>query len=158
MQPAYPSRGQVRFLFEKLNTPIAVIIALALALAVDGFLFYRYQQSLLSARDPANSQPFTEVRPGTVDKEEEEAPANAIRAVVEVVDSPTLLSIQEDGRTVLEEVSEPGFSGQFEADQEIVLQTENAGAVRVEVNGRDFGPLGASGQNMTARIGFGSKP
>jgi hypothetical protein len=135
------------FLFEKLNTPIAVIIALAFFLAVDGFLLYRYQQT---QRSP-------EVRSATVDKGEE-ASANAAQAVVRVVNGPAWLSIQEDGQTVLEEVREPGFSEQFEADQEIVIRTGNAGAVRVEANGRDFGPLGESGESVTARIGPRSKP
>lgn len=40
----------MRFI-EKLNTPVATVVVLVLVLVVNGFLFYRYQQSL---RSPAN--------------------------------------------------------------------------------------------------------
>lgn len=30
--------------FEKLNTPVAAVVALAIFLVLDGFLWYRYQQ------------------------------------------------------------------------------------------------------------------
>ncbi len=147
-----------------------MVVALALFLAVDGLLFYRYQQSLPSAEESATSQPNTEVRADAAKEEatvaeeaagpeeamasptEEEEEANALRVVVRVVGSPAWLMIQEDGLTVLEEVSEPGFSGRFEADREIVLRTGNAGAVWVEVNGRDLVPLGASGETRTVRL------
>ena len=42
---------------ERLNTPVAVVAVLLLLLAVDGFLFYRYQQSLTYAGDAAVRMP-----------------------------------------------------------------------------------------------------
>src|SRR5215218_6926236 len=36
----------MRSLLERLNSPVAVLVVLVLFLVVDGFLFYRYQQSL----------------------------------------------------------------------------------------------------------------
>jgi hypothetical protein len=71
------------------------------------------------------------------------------------VEAPTWLSIQVDGQTVLEEVSEPGFSRQFEADREMTISTEDAGAVLVEVNGYSLGPLGASGDAATRTFTVG---
>ncbi len=38
----------MRLLLERLNSPIAVAVALMLFLVLDGFLLYRYQQDLQS--------------------------------------------------------------------------------------------------------------
>ncbi len=40
---------------EKLNTPVAVVVVLAIFLALDGFLLYRYQQSLPSGKQVATT-------------------------------------------------------------------------------------------------------
>ena len=47
--------------FEKLNTPVAVVVTLVLFLIVNGFLFYRYQQLLPSPESIAATQPSSEV-------------------------------------------------------------------------------------------------
>jgi hypothetical protein len=131
---------------ERLNTPIAVVIVLVLFLVVDGLLFYGYPQSRLDTAEAAIAYP-----------DEEQAVTNTpLQAVVRVVGSPAQLSIQKDGRTVLEQVGEPGSSWRVEADRELVVRTGNGGAVRVEANGRDFGPLGASGESVAARFFSGA--
>ncbi len=72
--------------------------------------------------------------------------AEALRAVVRLEGAPSWLRIEEDGQTVLEQTSEPGFSQEFEADRAISIHTGNASAVRVEIDGQDQGILGASGE------------
>jgi cytoskeletal protein RodZ len=94
---------------------------------------------------------------GTAPSDEAAAEAeSALRTVVSVVDAPTSLSIQVDGESVLEGVSEPGFSRQFEADRETIISTDNAGAVLVELNGYGLGALGASGEPATRTFTAGT--
>jgi hypothetical protein len=93
---------------------------------------------------------------GTAPSEEAAEAEGALRTVVSVVDAPTSLSIQVDGESVLEGVSEPGFSRQFEADRETIISTDNAGAVLVEVNGYGLGALGASGEPATRTFTAGT--
>jgi hypothetical protein len=47
---------------------------------------------------------------------------------------------------VFEEVAQPGYSQTFEARRVVGIEAGNAGAVSVEVNGQDVGPLGDPGQ------------
>ena len=79
----------------------------------------------------------------------------ALWIVVSVVEASTWLSIQVDGQTVLEGLSEPGFSQRFEADREIAVSTGDAGVVLVEVNGYSLGPLGASGEAVARTFTVG---
>jgi cytoskeletal protein RodZ len=91
---------------------------------------------------------------GTVPLQEE---AGALLTGVSVAEAPTWLSVWVDGESVLEGVSEPGFSQQFEADREVTISTGDAGAVSVEVNGYDLGLLGASGEAVTRTFTVGSE-
>jgi hypothetical protein len=43
--------------FEKLNTPVAVLVVVAIFLTIDGFLLYGYQQSLPSGENIAVTIP-----------------------------------------------------------------------------------------------------
>jgi hypothetical protein len=162
--------------FEKLNTPKALVISLALFLVADGLIFLFFaRQPLLDAGNVSTTQPDT--RPATAPTEEVSAPLeqeeepttdgesptaegtasspettgepNELRVDVRVVGAPAWLSVQEDGRTVLAQEAPAGSSRRFEAYQEVSIQTGNAGATHVEVNGRDVGSLGASGQAGT---------
>ena len=171
-------------LFDMLNTPRAVAVALAFFLFVDGFLFYRYQQQFegnnatrtiteneavaaeattapLEQETDTSEKPTAPVQAQEPATEEEiavptesapppltEAP-DSVRLVVDVSGAPSWLKVQEDRQIVLDQVSEPGFSREFVADRAISVQTGNAGAVRVEVDGRDLGPLGADGEVAT---------
>jgi Domain of unknown function (DUF4115) len=127
--------------FEKLTTPIAVVVVLVFFLVVDGFLFYRYQQSLTESL-------------GTVYTTTTEEEAKYLQVDVRVVDELAWLRIQEDGWTVLEQESPPGFSRRFEANREVRVQTDNAGATWVEANGQEIGALGDSGQAETWTFGI----
>jgi hypothetical protein len=156
---------------EKLNTPLAVVIVLVLFLVADGFLLYRYQQSMPDSGDVSATQPDT--GPATAPTEgdsaslEQEEPtttagetttegtafspaatgvANVPRVVVRVVGAPAWIRVQEDGRTVLAQQAPAGFSRGFQASREVRIETGNAGAIRVEANGQDLGPLGARGE------------
>ncbi len=144
--------------FEKLNAPMISVVVLVLFIIVDGFLFYRYQATLSSA---VATKPETEAPLATLSEQdpttaEETTTAalgketDALRVGVRIVEAPSWLRIQVDGQTVLEQVSEPGFSREFEADQKVSIRTGNAGAVQIEANGQNLGRLGASGE-VTSR-------
>src|SRR5918994_7316098 len=77
--------------------------------------------------------------------------------VVEVVDAPAGLSIYEDGQLVVEQVSEPGFTQEFEPQEALTISTDNAGAVRTEVGGWELGPLGAGGEAVNRDYTGGSR-
>ena len=66
------------------------------------------------------------------------------------VHSTFALSIpSHDGQLVYDQVAGPGFSEEFEAEQIVTVTAADAGAVQVEVNGDDLGPLGPSGEAAT---------
>ncbi len=159
-----------------LNAPVAVLVVLALFLVVDGFLLYRYQQSLQTTNGDVNTTLFKGTtsspqgaptaaktttaleRESTVAKEtaankttsaQAAKQASEVRVAVSVTGT-TGLSIFEDGRLAFDQaVVEPGFSREFEAEEEITISAFDAGAVQVVVNGRDLGPLGESGEGAT---------
>jgi hypothetical protein len=145
----------VRFL-ERLNSPIALVVAVTVFLVLDGLLLYRYQQSLRSTEDSASNTPLEETTsPLAVEsataKEATSSPneGDGVRVVVEVGSVAVGLSILEDGQLVYDEVAGPGFSEEFEAEEIVTVTAADAGAVQVEVNGDDLGPLGASGEAAT---------
>ncbi len=159
----------MRFL-ERLNSPIALVIAVTVFLVLDGLLLYRYQQSLRSTEESASNAPVEEttsslgaeattakettsplaVEPTTA-KETTSSPeeGDGVRVVVEVGSVAVGLSILEDGQLVYNQVASPGFSEEFEAEEIVTVTAADAGAVQVEVNGYDLGPLGASGEAAT---------
>lgn len=69
-----------------------------------------------------------------------------ISVKVTVAQVPAWLNVQTDGGVAYEQVAQPGFSQTFEAGERIQIWTGNAGAVRLEVNGQDYGALGAPGE------------
>jgi hypothetical protein len=142
-------------IIEKLATPWVVVLGvLVVVVAVNALLFYRYQQRMEAPpTDPATLSTMEGNRTAvqTPPSEEEEVPV-----VVEVVDAPAGLSIYDDGQLVLEQVSEPGFSQEFEPEDALTISTDNAGAVRTEVGGWDLGPLGAGGEAVTRDFTAGS--
>ena len=132
---------------EKRSTPVVVLGVLMVVIAVDALLFYRYQQLVEAPATDTATLPSVEGQPAafqTPPSEEEEVPV-----VVEVVDAPAGLSIYEDGHLVVVQVSEPGFSQEFEPEEALTISTDNAGAVRTKVGGWDLGPLGAGGEALT---------
>jgi hypothetical protein len=156
---------------EKLNTLGAVVIVLALFLVINGFLLYRYQQSLPDAGDVSTTQPDTGLASaptegvsaplereeptttagettteGTASSPPTTGEANEPWLVIRVVGAPAWLRVQEDGQAVLAQNAPAGFSRRFEDSREVRIETGNAGAIWVEANGQDLGPLGASGE------------
>jgi hypothetical protein len=141
---------------EKLNTPVVVLSVSVLIIAVNALLFYHYQQMLKApATDTATTSRSVEGKLSAVQTSPSEGGAASLEegktlpVVVEVVDAPAGLSIYEDGQLVVEQVSEPGFTQEFEPQEALTISTDNAGAVRTEVGGWDLGPLGARDEAVT---------
>ena len=158
---------------ERLNSPIALVVALTVFLVLDGLLLYRYQQSLRSTEGGASNAPVEEgtsplgagsttarettlpqrAEPTTVEEtspEEEEEREGGVRVVVEVVGVGGVgLTVLEDGRIAYDQVAGSGFSEEFTGEETVTVTAADAGAVRVGVNGEDLEPLGAPGQQAT---------
>ena len=156
---------------ERLNSPTVLVVAVVVFLILDGFLLYRYQQSLQSTEQSTPNAPTQEttapskaettptektasspkVEPTSAEEEttspiEEE---DGVRVVVEVTNAGGVgLSILEDGQLAYDRVAGSGFSEEFEAEEAITVTAADAGAVQVEVNGGGLGPLGASGEQV----------
>ena len=155
---------------ERLNSPIALVVALAVFLVLDGLLLYRYQQSLRSTEGGASNAPVEEgtsppaertttarettlsqrERPTTVEETSPEEKEGGVRVVVEVVGVGGVgLTVLEDGRIAYDQVAGSGFSEEFRGEETVTVTAADAGAVRVGVNGEDLGPLGAPGEQAT---------
>jgi hypothetical protein len=158
-------------LIEKLNTPFVVVPVLVLFLALDGFLFYRYQQALqstaeegatnaqvekkeiaketttsfLTVNDAASAQAEETAKEMTPSPEEQ----NGVQVDVGVVNTPVGLSIWEDGLIVREQVTNPGFYEEVEAEEAITIMAADGGAVLVGVNDENVEALGESGVGVT---------
>ena len=150
-----------------------------LVLVIDGVLFYRYrlieEDTTTASAPPATTTTQLEstqassastskqqggsttaqqttVRGPATTKEVTSASSEKtgpLRLGVSVVDAPSWLSIQVDGRTALAGPIEPGFSQEFEANREVSIEAGNAGAVAVEVDGESKGRLGPSGETTS---------
>ena len=75
-----------------------------------------------------------------------DGPSGALTVGVEVEGGPAWIRVTSDSETVFEEVAPAGFSRTFEASRVVGIRAGDAGAVHVEVNGQDVGPLGDPGQ------------
>jgi cytoskeletal protein RodZ len=158
----------VRFL-ERLNSPTALVVAVVVFLVLNGFLLYRYQQSLRSTEQSTPNAPTQEttapskaettgtektapspkVETTTAEETTSSLEEDGVRVVVEVAGAGGVgLSILEDGQLAYDQVAGSGFSEEFEAEEAITVTTADAGSVQVEVNGGDPGPLGASGEQV----------
>jgi cytoskeleton protein RodZ len=74
------------------------------------------------------------------------APPDTLQVLVNVKERPSWLLIRTDGAPTFEEVAEPGFSKTFEAERRLYIKSGDAGAVTVQINGQDIGPLGQTGE------------
>jgi cytoskeleton protein RodZ len=72
--------------------------------------------------------------------------SGALTVGVEVEGGPAWIRVRADSETVFEAVAPAGFSRTFEASRVVGIRAGDAGAVHVEVNGQDVGPLGDPGQ------------
>jgi cytoskeletal protein RodZ len=162
----------VRFL-ERLNSPVVLVVAVAVFLVLDGFLLYRYQQSLQSTGGSASDAPVeeasfspkgepTEAKGTTSSSKAAEPTATkettsssseeevGVRVIVEVAGSSGVgLTILEDGLPAYDQVASSGFSEEFEAEEAVTVTAADAGPVRVGVDGDDPEVLGASGEQVT---------
>ncbi len=156
-------------LLERLNSPIAFAVVLMVFLALDGFLFYRYQQALQSTGDETANAPFeeaslsleeepTETEETSSSIEEEptaaeeptsspvEEQGGGVQVLASVVNGPIGLSVRVDGQVVYDQVTNPGFSEEFEAEEAVIVRATDGGAVQVGVDGENPEPLGLSGE------------
>ena len=153
---------------------MVLVVAVAVFLVLDGFLLYRYQQSLQSAGESASDAPVEEASSspkGEPTQEEEttsssgaaertaaeettsassEEEEEGVRVLVEVAGSSGVgLTILEDGLPAYDQVASSGFSEEFEAEEAVTITAADAGSVRVGVDGDDPEVLGASGEQVT---------
>jgi cytoskeletal protein RodZ len=159
------------------STVSTLLVALLMLAAVVGALYYVGRGVQISGNTPAPSRPSDEraadnSKPGGAGARQEkggrkaptgesdrsrgaagasaaEAKPDTLKVEVRVEGYPSWLSILTDGRLAYEQIAQPGFSQTFKARRQISIRTGNAGAVGVEVNGRDLGTLGESGEVLT---------
>lgn len=77
------------------------------------------------------------------------APAQGLVVDTKVVER-TWIEVWVDGRSVLAETVQSGFTRSFTAEQQIRMRVGNAAGVQVVVNGATQGPLGVRGQAVDA--------
>ena len=142
-------------------TVLTVAVAVLVLATVIGALYF------IGRGSQAPVQPV-DVEPDSKSAQEEEQPAKepaavqetttapigetttrAVRATVKVVDNATGLTVYTDGTVADSRIAQPGFSRSFEARDAVTVSVANAGAVEMEVNGRNIGRLGSSGQGAT---------
>ena len=144
---------------DKLNSPAVVAVVLVVFLILDGFLFYRYQQTLRSTANDASNAQVSEIANETTSQRTTSAEdtsqsttsaeeQNGVQVDVSVVNTPVGLSIQEDGQLVHDQVTNPGFYEEFDAEQTITIVAADGGAVQVGVDGENLEPLGTSGERV----------
>ena len=140
------------------STIITLVVAVLVIVALVGALYYVGLGVRASSGDetpasvpvetPANGEPA-----GGEGSEDDggrpvsnEASLQTLRVGVSVEGSPAWVRITSDSETVFEEVADPGYSKTFEAQRVVGIEAGNAGAVSIEVNGQDAGPLGEPGE------------
>jgi hypothetical protein len=148
--------GCEKALLEKLKSPVAALVTLLIFLALLAFVTYDYYRSVeYSGVDDANttvqegSLPLEDETTTTKEKTGSVQEDSGVRVIVRVVYTPVGLDVLEDEQSVYTQVSSPGFTEEFEAEESITITAADAGAVQVEVNGGEPEPLGASGLRVT---------
>ena len=117
----------------------------------------RQEQQKVAAKEenpeaaPAKEE-AAESEADVADKEEkpagaqQSAPPDTLQVLVNVRERPSWLLVRADGAPpAYEQVAQPGFSRTFEAEHRLYIKSGDAGAVTVEINGQDVGPLGETG-------------
>lgn len=85
-------------------------------------------------------------------------PADGVRVVLKVTDNQSWMQVVADGNTVFTGLVNPGEMKDFKAQEKILLHVGNAGAVEVNVNGKDLGRLGKNGQVVQIPFAAGEVP
>lgn len=102
-----------------------------------------------ASRETPEEPPEEPAADGPDQDEPGEDPAESaagLEVVVRVEGRPSWLRVQADGVVVYEAVAEPGFAQVFSGRDAVGVRSGDAGAVGVEVNGQDYGPLGGDGE------------
>ncbi|AQS59311.1 helix-turn-helix domain-containing protein [Desulforamulus ferrireducens] len=73
-------------------------------------------------------------------------PVQGVRVVLKVNDNPSWMQVVADGNTIFSGTVAPGEMKDFQAEEKIFLHVGNAGAVEVNVNGKNLGRMGALGK------------
>ncbi len=100
--------------FEKVNTPVAAVVALAIFLVLDGFLWYRYQQASPSGKHVATTNTAENTASKNKGERTDESIALVHRASSQnIVDNSTYLdqasaNANPDAILVVERISESG--------------------------------------------------
>src|SRR5215204_5945147 len=74
------------------------------------------------------------------------APPGTLQVLINVRERPSWILIRADGTVAYEQIAQPGFSRNFEAERQLYIKSGDAGAVTVEINGQDAGTLGPAGE------------
>lgn len=80
------------------------------------------------------------------------SPATELRLKV-IAELPTSLTVTSDGRLVFTGAILSGASRSFSAISALTVETENAGAIRMELNGQLLAPIGPLGQPAKITLG-----
>jgi cytoskeleton protein RodZ len=75
-----------------------------------------------------------------------DAPPDSLQVLVNVKERPSWILVRADGTVAYEQIAQPGFSRNFEAERRLYIKSGDAGAVMVEINGQDVGALGPTGE------------
>jgi cytoskeleton protein RodZ len=73
-------------------------------------------------------------------------PPDTLQVLVNVRERPSWILIRADGTVAYEQIAQPGFSRNFEAERQLYIKSGDAGAVTVTINGQDLGALGPTGE------------
>jgi hypothetical protein len=86
----------------------------------------------------------------TLEGEAEDAPpgrqGERMEVLLTVQGSESWISVESDSGVEYTGIAQPGFSKRFESRGTLGITTGNAGAVRVSINGLEYGTLGESGE------------
>jgi cytoskeleton protein RodZ len=128
-----------------IGAPAAALAVLyALVLAPQGRLRPTRPGPTVEASKPAAEKGAALPELPPVVGAEPPAAAQGLRLELEY-ESDTWMSIEADGKVLVTDTRRAGTRDQFEAKTEFILQTGNAGGVRLRINGRPARPLGPKG-------------
>ncbi len=128
------------------STLVTVVVAALIIAALVGALYFvgLNVRPTATSDAPEAGRIAAPVEPGG--DAEGDGVSGGLTVGVKVEGTPAWIRVRADSETVFEEVAPPGFSRTFEAGRVVGIRTGDAGAVSVEVNGQDVGPLGDPGQ------------
>ena len=129
-----------------------MLFVMLLLIVVAGLLLYRDRLkdrdatvTAAGSTEMVQEEPTTEETSGSSEEE-----SNGVRVVVGVVGTRGVgLSIREDGQLVYDQVTSPGFSEEFRAEEAINVTAAEGDAVQVAVGNENPEPRSTSGEWTT---------